>query len=85
MSSGDAAYVCCHGNKNNAETRGTDLLTKSLTRPVSLAVYATSLASVAQLAERHLPKVDVEGSNPFARSIAMKFYGCAVKILPQNR
>ena len=34
-----------------------------------LAVYATSSASVAQLAEHHLAKVDVEGSNPFARSI----------------
>ena len=28
-----------------------------------------SLAGVAQLVEHHLAKVDVEGSNPFARSI----------------
>ena len=27
------------------------------------------LAGVAQLVEHHLAKVDVEGSNPFARSI----------------
>ena len=27
-------------------------------------------AGVAQLVEHHLAKVDVEGSNPFARSIA---------------
>ena len=28
-----------------------------------------SVAGVAQLVEHHLAKVDVEGSNPFARSI----------------
>ena len=28
-----------------------------------------SFAGVAQLVEHHLAKVDVEGSNPFARSI----------------
>ena len=30
-------------------------------------------AGVAQLVEHHLAKVDVEGSNPFARSIANFF------------
>ena len=29
----------------------------------------SSFAGVAQLVEHHLAKVDVEGSNPFARSI----------------
>ena len=30
-------------------------------------------ASVAQLVEHHLAKVNVEGSNPFARSIFLKY------------
>ncbi len=29
-------------------------------------------ASVAQLVERHLAKVNVEGSNPFTRSITLR-------------
>ena len=32
-------------------------------------VKTNAFAGVAQLVEHHLAKVDVEGSNPFARSI----------------
>ena len=33
-------------------------------------VKRSQFAGVAQLVEHHLAKVDVEGSNPFARSIS---------------
>ena len=37
-------------------------------------------AGVAQLVEHHLAKVDVEGSNPFARSIQIhKTWSCYTK------
>ena len=35
----------------------------------TLIVLKVFVAGVAQLVEHHLAKVDVEGSNPFARSI----------------
>ena len=44
----------------------------------------TSSAGVAQLVEHHLAKVDVEGSNPFARSILFYLLAKSPKILSPN-
>jgi hypothetical protein len=41
---------------------------------VSLINLNENCAGVAQLVEHHLAKVDVEGSNPFARSIQTKSF-----------
>ena len=37
-------------------------------RLIRKSYHQNFIASVAQLVEHHLAKVDVEGSNPFARS-----------------
>ena len=50
----------------------------------SLDWSALDEAGVAQLVERNLPKVDVEGSNPFARSTRATQRGFEVDECPPS-
>ena len=54
--------LCKHNKANKGVKRG-----KSLYKKAFFVKFGT-LAGVAQLVERDLPKVDVEGSRPFSRS-----------------
>ena len=43
----------------------------NMLEPKTITNILVGFAGVAQLVEHHLAKVDVEGSNPFARSILL--------------